>query len=100
MSITKTKLITQLRSGTNYQSHFQSSSPSPSPAMADEIQSDEEYYNTLDNLFAHWKQIVNSIVLHNYGMGCDDIPDFPYYDLFLENISQHEMFQIIDNNML
>ena len=89
-----------LRSGNHYQNKYVYSSPPPSPAMAEEVQNEDEYYNTLENLFSHWKQIVNAIVVHNYGMGCEDIPDFPYYDCFVEHISPHEMFQIIDTNML
>ena len=85
-----------LRSGTNYNYlPFQS----PSPLQVEDTNSEEEYYNNLENLFVQWKQIVNAIVLHNYGMGCEAIPDFPYYDCFVEHISPHEMFRIIDTNM-
>ena len=87
-----------LRSGTNY-NYLPIQNQSPSPLQVEDIDKEEEYYNNLENLFAQWKQIVNAIVLHNYGMGCEDIPDFPYYDCFVEHISPHEMFQIIDGNM-
>ena len=87
-----------LRSGTIY-NYLPNQNQSPSPSQVEHIDDEEEYYNNLENLFVQWKQIVNAIVLHNYGMGCDDIPDFPYYDCFVEHISPHEMFQIIDRNM-
>ena len=85
-----------LRSGTNYN---YLPNQSPSPLQVEDIDNEEEYNNNLENLFVQWKQIVNAIVLHNYGMGCEAIPDFPYYDCFVEHISPHEMFQIIDRNM-
>ena len=87
-----------LRSGTVYD-YLPIQNQSPSPSQVENIDDEEEYYNNLENLFSQWKQIVNAIVLHNYGMACDDIPDFPYYDCFVEHISPHEMFQIIDRNM-
>ena len=87
-----------LRSGTNYD-YLPNQNQFPSPIQVEDTNSEEEYYNNLENLFIQWKQIVNAIVLHNYGMGCADIPDFPYYDSFVEHISPHEMFQIIDTNM-
>lgn len=87
-----------LRSGTNY-NYLPIQNQYPSHLLVEDIDNEEEYYNNLENLFSQWKQIVNAIVLHNYGMGCEDIPDFPYYDCFVEHISPHEMFQIIHGNM-
>ena len=106
-----------LRSGTIYD-YLPNQNQSPSPIQVEEeyynnlenlflqwkqivdsFENEEEYYYNLDNLFPLWKLIVNAIVLHNYRMGCDDIPDFPYYDCFVEHISPHQMFQIIDTNM-
>lgn len=52
---------------------------------------DEEYYNNLGRQFNIWKGHINRFCLREVNMGCDDLPDMPYYDCFVEGITARDM---------
>lgn len=48
---------------------------------------------TFQEDFMTWKAGINEQIIEELGIECDDIPDFPYYDCFIENV---EMVQVLN----
>ena len=40
--------------------------------------------------FDEWKKLVEKACIHCYFLGCDDLPDQPYYDMYEEGLSPKE----------
>ena len=57
------------------------------------------YHDNLPAFFGIWKENVTILVLRNLGLNVLDIPDFPYYDCFIEGIMPDQMAQHIANNL-
>ena len=61
-------------------------------------QFDQYYHSNINNFFEVWMGTVAFLVYRNIQMLLDDIPDFPYYDCFVEKTSPQDMAQnILDN---
>jgi hypothetical protein len=60
---------------------------------------DEYYHANLPTFFGIWKDNVSNLVLRNLGLNVLDIPDFAYYDSFIEGIMPDQMVQYIANNL-
>ena len=54
-----------------------------------------DYENTITKNFNIWKRKINNTILFNYNMGCDNIPDIPYYDYFVEGITVQQIVDYI-----
>ena len=57
------------------------------------------YHDNLPAFFGIWKDNVSNLVLRNLGLNVLDIPDFAYYDSFIEGIMPDQMVQYITNNL-
>ena len=60
---------------------------------------DVYYLANLPAFFGIWKENVCNLILINLGISVLDIPDFAYYDSFIEGIMPHQMAQYIENNL-
>lgn len=62
-----------------------------------EIDYDEEKYEMeLSTNFTKWKKVINDLVYKKYSLGCEDIPDLPYFDYFVESFSTQDVFEHIE----
>ena len=64
-----------------------------------DIQFDQYYHSNINNFFEVWRGTVAFLVYRQIQMLLDDIPDFPYYDCFIERKTPQEMTQNILNNL-
>jgi len=64
-----------------------------------DIQFDQYYHSNINNFFEVWRGNVAFLVYEQIQMLLDDIPDFPYYDCFVEKTSPQDMAQNILNNL-
>ena len=61
-------------------------------------QFDQYYHSNINKFFEVWRGTVAFLVYRHIQMLLDDIPDFPYYDCFVEKTSPQDMAQnILDN---
>lgn len=77
----------QLRSGKTYEKQLHNP----------EFISQQSYENKLKNNFMIWKNKINNTILQKYNMSCEDIPDLPYYDYFVEGIKPKQIVEYIEN---
>jgi hypothetical protein len=63
-----------------------------------DIQFDQYYHSNINNFFEVWRGTVAFLVYRQIQMLLADIPDFPYYDCFVERTAPQQMAQnILDN---
>ena len=77
----------QLRSGKIYKTQLHN---------PNEI-SKERYEEVLKNNFNLWKNTINNKIIEKYNMSCEDIPDLPYYDYFVEGVTVRHVIEYIEN---
>ena len=52
----------------------------------------KKYEEKLDYNFNLWKKEINNKIIQKYNMSCDDIPDLPYFDYFVEGVQVKFIF--------
>ena len=77
----------KLRSGKNLANKLYSHNPI--------YKSQIDYEKKLKINFKKWKTHINNKILFHHNMGCDDIPDLPYYDYFVEGIPVQQIVDYI-----
>tara|TARA_B100000768_G_C11233541_1_gene356199 strand:+ start:454 stop:696 length:243 start_codon:yes stop_codon:yes gene_type:complete len=53
--------------------------------------SNTNYYLNLANTFQEWKNKINELVLTQINLGCEDLPDIDYYNLFVEGVPEEQV---------
>ena len=44
----------------------------------------------MENTFEIWENLVNDYMIHEYGLGIDDIPDMPWYEWWTDELEAEE----------
>jgi|TARA_B110000027_G_C16069511_1_gene278329 hypothetical protein len=57
--------------------------------------SQKDYEKKLKINFKKWKTLINNKILFHYNMSCEDIPDLPYYDYFVEGVPVEQIVEYI-----
>ncbi len=54
-----------------------------------------QYYARLGRQFNTWKAEVNRLCIREVNLGCDDLPDMPYYSYFVEGVTSKRMKDLL-----
>ena len=56
------------------------------------ISSHQKYQDELNKKFFFWKSEIDEMFFRYTGYHLDDMPDEPYYDMFVENVTPIQVF--------
>ena len=82
----------------NFNEHTYDNFCSEKRSGLNDIQFDEYFHSNINYFFEVWRGTVAFLIYRQIQMLPADIPDFPYYDCFVERTSPRQMAQnILDN---
>ena len=56
------------------------------------LRAHQKYQDELDKKFFFWKSEIDEMFFQYTGYHLDDVPDEPYYDMFVENVTSIQVF--------